>query len=731
MQRQMTPIVVLGIFLLILASALYITAEDSVYKLKTEKLPTDLNFMPILGNGHLGYTVFGDAIYMNGIYNGEAGNSRRARIPNWLNLSVSRLQYEEWELNIIPDTYELNLKDGYFRWLFAYEANGLHVQLEQRTYPHRYYNRALIYELFVHYTGAFDPLLIHLSRKPGSKSDAFDFSPLGTNSSTFGTKMLRGVTRQLEHPDFQSELRTIFVAFSDDWENELSRTFELPAGQEDFYYRYVMTADGNEKVARKEMEDVMTLTIENLLKKHTNEWHNFWLNFNIQIDGSIELSQTINAGIFYLANSLPSLHTKQPNDAYFGLSPTGLGRGQLDTDYEGHSFWDTEIWMLPTVTQLNTDWADQLFEYRFDHMSGARYNANKTGYRGARFPWESAYTGTDVTNPCCPEISTQEIHISPDIIFALQQHYAVTHSTEWLCRVAWPMGKEVADFLVSRVYDDGQKYHIKDVMGPDEDHANVTDNVYTNVVTKKALEFTSFVRPLCTENFDPPANWLDIAQRLHILYDESLDFHPQHFGYERGEIIKQADVILLGYPLQYQMDNSTRLNDLNIYEPVTRASGPAMSWSMFAINFLDVGEIEKANKYFQRGYKDYVRPEFKVWSENRMGFVGSANFLTGIGGFLQAIINGYGGIRFHLHDAGHSVMEVRKAHLIADYGFIINGIKFANSTFALKIHKNGTTLCCLKKGSLDIEFLVNAEVYKINDNFTINIVDNAAFIRTI
>lgn len=110
--------------------------------------------MPTLGNGHMGYTVFGDAIFMNGVYNGVAGNSRRARIPNWLNLSVATIQYEEWELAIIPDMFELQLQDGHFRWQFAYEANGLQLKLEQRTYPHRYYNRALIYELFVHCSGA-------------------------------------------------------------------------------------------------------------------------------------------------------------------------------------------------------------------------------------------------------------------------------------------------------------------------------------------------------------------------------------------------------------------------------------------------------------------------------------------------------------------------------------------------------------------------------------------------
>ncbi|XP_054742489.1 protein-glucosylgalactosylhydroxylysine glucosidase [Anastrepha obliqua] len=716
--------------LVILASVLFASADDNVYVIKSEKLPADLNFMPTLGNGHLGYTVFGDAIFMNGIYNGEGGNSRRARIPNWLNLNVATIAYEEWELSIIPDSYRLHLRDGYFRWQFAYEANGMQMQLEQRTYAHRYYNRALIYELFVHCTGAIDPLLIKLTQKSGSKSEAFDFSQLSNANGTMRYKTLHGVTRQLEQPDFQLELRTIFVVFSDNWENEY--TFELGAGQEEFYYRYVITVDEKEEVARREMENVIQLTSDELLEKHTNEWHKFWQDFNIQIDGNIELSHTINAGIFYLASSLPSLHTNQLNGAYFGLSPTGIGRGQLDADYEGHNFWDTETWMLPAVTQFDITWAEQLFQYRLQHLPGARYNAKQTGYKGARFPWESAYTGTEVINPCCPEVAAQEIHISPDILFALRQHYALTHSTEWLCRVAWPIAKEVAEFLVSRVNDDGQKYHIKGVMGPDEDHLNVTDNVYTNAVVKRALEFASFAHSTCTTADNTSDIWRDIALRMNILYDKKLDYHPQYLGYKRGEMVKQADVILLGYPLQYAMANKTRLSDLNTYASVTRESGPAMSWSMFAINFLDINALDEANRYFQRAYKGYVRPEFKVWSENKIGYQGSANFLTGIGGFLQAIINGYAGMRFDL-DGHRSIMKVQKTNLIAGTkGFTIHGIKFAGSKFSLKVHTNGTaTFSCLEAGDLDLELVVNSHKYAINANFSINLERNTALLSTV
>jgi len=70
-----------------------------------------------------------------------------------------------------------------------------------------------------------------------------------------------------------------------------------------------------------------------------------------------------------------------------------------------------------------------------------------------------------------------------------------------------------------------------------------------------------------------PTEWLETASSLKLLYDAELDFHPEYENYELGTIIKQADVVLMGFPLQYEMNASTRLNDLLTYSNVTRDSG--------------------------------------------------------------------------------------------------------------------------------------------------------------
>lgn len=138
-----------------------------------------------------------------------------------------------------------------------------------------------------------------------------------------------------------------------------------------------------------------------------------------------------------------------------------------------------------------------------------------------------------------------------------------------------------------------------------------------------------------------------MAQRITLLYDPHLDYNPQYDGYNLNITIKQADVTLLGYPLQYtNIKSSTRRNNLKLYENVTRSNGPAMTWSMHTIGHIDVESTPPTRQMFQRTYEPYVRRPFYVWNEYMDGIAdGANNFITGAGGFLQLIIYGYAGIR--------------------------------------------------------------------------------------
>lgn len=162
----------------------------------------------------------------------------------------------------------------------------------------------------------------------------------------------------------------------------------------------------------------------------------------------------------------------------------------------------------------------------------------------------------------------------------------------------------------------------------------------------------SFASCICAKlnatKYSHNERWSEIASKIHLLYDPQLDYNPQYEGYSLPTAIKQADVVLLGYPLQYaNIKRNTRKNNLIFYENVTRSTGPAMTWSMHAIGYLDIGE-QPTEKLFNRTYAPYVRKPFYVWTENMEGGQESANnFITGAGGFLQMIMYGYAGIRIN------------------------------------------------------------------------------------
>lgn len=111
---------------------------------------------------------------------------------------------------------------------------------------------------------------------------------------------------------------------------------------------------------------------------------------------------------------------------------------------------------------------------------------------------------------------------------------------------------------------------------------------------------------------DVPETWLDIARKIKIPFDVERNYHPEFDGYQPGETIKQADVVLLGFPLMYVTDPVVRQNDLDIYENVTRVDGPAMTWSMHAIGHLESGDEARGAAMLNRSFQPYLIEPFKV-----------------------------------------------------------------------------------------------------------------------
>ena len=162
-----------------------------------------------------------------------------------------------------------------------------------------------------------------------------------------------------------------------------------------------------------------------------------------------------------------------------GLS--GLG-------YNGHVFWDADLWMFPALLVLHPEMAKSMIEYRYERLDAARKNAFSHGYKGAMFPWESAGSGVEET-PVWALSGPFEHHITACVGLAAWNYYCVTQDKEWLKEKGWPIISATADFWASRVERNGPgHYDIKNVVAADEWAENVDNNAFTNGAAKVLLQ---------------------------------------------------------------------------------------------------------------------------------------------------------------------------------------------------------------------------------------------------
>nr|CDS25713.1 acid trehalase protein 1 [Hymenolepis microstoma] len=333
--------------------------------------------------------------------------------------------------------------------------------------------------------------------------------------------------------------------------------------------------------------------------------------------------------------------------AFFGVCPSGLGRGNTEDDYMGHTFWDMDIWMLPWMSLLHPALSQLALNYRYATLHNAELRAKREGYRGARFAWESARTGLE-TSPW--DLSANlEVHVIANVSIAIQNWLFLNvtpNGHAWYENKGRTILNSIAAFWASRLEFSPEKdaYVIKGVMPPDE-YCHCCDNsAYTNAAASLALSGPAVVSRLFGQKVSAEQDiWESLSTKIWMPFDEKDGVMLEYEDYKNGTIVKQADTVLLSYPLMYEQSREAKIKMIKKYAAVTSDRGPAMTWAMFFISALEVGLMENAFGYFDRCLL-YCKPPFYVWSE-QLDDVGAKNFITGLGGFLQAIMNGLVGIR--------------------------------------------------------------------------------------
>ncbi len=363
-----------------------------------------------------------------------------------------------------------------------------------------------------------------------------------------------------------------------------------------------------------------------LLSAHNQEWQKLWES-DIIIEGDDQSQQDIHNMMYHLYSSIRK-------DSGYSLSPMGL----TGTGYSGHVFWDTEIWMFPSLLLLNPELAKEVVEYRFQRLDAARRNALLHGYQGAQYPWESALSGEEET-PVSSLSGPYEHHITADIAIAAWNYYLITKDKEWLKEKGWPILKSTAEFWESRVSLNGKQYEITNVVCADEWAENVNNNAYTNATAKLNLQYANE----CAKILNLPLNntWKEIADNL-VFSKMDNGVTREHDTYD-GQNIKQADVNLLAYPLKVIRDKEQIRKDLEYYQAkVPQKDTPAMTQAIFAILHSWLGNGEEAYEWFKDAYEPNLLPPFRVIAETKGGT--NPYFITGAGGILQTVMMGFAGI---------------------------------------------------------------------------------------
>lgn len=365
---------------------------------------------------------------------------------------------------------------------------------------------------------------------------------------------------------------------------------------------------------------------DRLLQRHLQAWQELWKS-DIQIEGDPQSQQDIHSMLYHLYS-----FTREGT----ALSPSPMGLSGLG--YNGHVFWDTELWMYPALLVMQPAIAKSMVEYRFKRLETAKRNAFSKGYKGAMFPWESAETGVEET-PVWALSGPFEQHITACVAIAAWNYYRVTQDRQWLQEKGWPILKETADFWASRVERNGPgNYDINNVVAADEWAENVNNNAFTNAAAKANLQFATQAAAL----LGIPANsdWAHVAANIPILRENGIT--KEHEAY-KGEGIKQADVNLLAYPLKEVTDPKQIKADLDYYSArVPNEGTPAMTQAVFTLLHARLGNADKAWYWFKDAYLPNLNPPFRVIAETKGGT--NPYFATGAGGILQSVLMGFGGL---------------------------------------------------------------------------------------
>lgn len=468
-----------------------------------------------------------------------------------------------------------------------------------------------------------------------------------------------------------------YAASTEDSELELAIKYDIDARKGESivlekYIAYITYKDCEEsrllEASLKLAAEAQMKGFDHYFEEQKKYMDQFWYRADIEIDGNAALQQGIRFNLFHLLQSAGK-------DGSTNIAAKGLtGEG-----YEGHYFWDTEIFVLPFFLYCFPDISRKLLEYRYSILDAARQRARELSHpKGALYPWRTI--GGEECSAYFPA-GTAQYHINADIAYAIQKYMESTNDYDFLLNY----GAEIL-FETARLWADlgeyieskGNRFCINTVTGPDEYTAIVNNNCYTNMMAANNMSYAYKVSLLLKDNYpehyrrisekigleeNEPQIWNEAAQRIYFPYHEDkklylqddsfldkkpwdfentpiekypllLNFHP--LVIYRHQVCKQADLVLALFLLGNRFTDEEKRINYDYYEKITTHDS-SLSPCIFSVMASEIGYHQKAYDYFMKT----ARTDLDDLHGNTANGVHSAN----MAGAWMCIINGFAGLR--------------------------------------------------------------------------------------
>ncbi|MEA1975983.1 MAG: glycoside hydrolase family 65 protein, partial [Bacillota bacterium] len=596
---------------------------------------------------------------------------------------------------------KLNLKKGILETNFIYKKNGKEVKVKSTALV-SFNNKNLSFIKYevtpINFDGNIE-VISFLNNKSSAldekddprvaniKNETFEIKEKILNNNIYGYKFITFKTKK--------ELTVLEEIVVDNGDFISAEIFEDNV----FKQKLVFNAKAEETISVIKINEIYLdedikqylgeeKTFEFQLKKQGEYLDSFWESSGISIDNNDELTQGIRFNLFHLLQSVNK-------EGITGMAAKGLtGEG-----YEGHNFWDTEIFIFPFFLFTDTEIAKKLLIYRYSTIQEGKKRAKELGCnKGVKFPWRTI-SGKECSGYY--PAGTAQYHINADIAYAVDMYYKVTDDKEFMKDYGVEILVETARFFLEVGYfNKKNEFRIDGVTGPDEYTAIVNNNYYTNKMVKRNFESAyKYIKKFKYKNIDKKEiklfkkayknMYLPFNKKLKVIPQDDTFLNKERWDFEntkeedyplllnyhplklyRHQVCKQADVCLADFLVGDDVSRKIKKNNYDYYIDITTHDS-SLSYNTYSVIACEIGYLKEAYSLYTKN----VRLDIDNSHNNSNHGIHTA----AMGGSWLGLVYGFGGMRINNKGLFFSPKTISE---LGSYSFII---KYKKGTLKVSV----------------------------------------------